>query len=90
MLATLLTDIKQILICKIYSPMELWFVDLNQNVNVNPAVVYFTLLASGNETFFFFFFTHSFLLDSRRESLNRWRYTGLVGNLSFEPEMFII
>lgn len=34
--------------------------------------------------------THSFLLDSRRQSLNRWRYTGLVGNLSFEPEMLII
>lgn len=34
--------------------------------------------------------THSFLLDSRRQSLNRWRYTGLVGNLSFDPEMFII
>lgn len=62
-----------------------WY--LNQNVNVNPTVVYFTLLAGGNETFFF---THSFLLDSRRESLNRWRYTGLVGNLNFEPDMFII
>lgn len=51
MLATLLADIKQILSCKIYIPMELRFGDLNQNVNVNPAVVYFTLLAGGNETF---------------------------------------
>lgn len=51
MLATLLADIKQILSCKIYIPMELWFGDLNQNVTVNPAVVYFTLLAGGNEMF---------------------------------------
>lgn len=34
--------------------------------------------------------THSFLLDSSRQSLNRWRYTGLVGNLSFDPEMLIV
>ncbi len=34
--------------------------------------------------------THSFLLDSSRQSLNRWRYTGLVGNLSFDPEILII
>lgn len=34
--------------------------------------------------------THSFLLESRRQSLNRWRYTGLVGNLSFDPEILII
>lgn len=79
MLATLLADIKQTLCCKIYCPMELWF------KNLNPAVVYFTGWWKLS-----IFFTHSFLLDSRRESLNRWRYTGLVGNLSFEPEMFII
>lgn len=36
------------------------------------------------------YITHSFFLDSKRQSLNRWRYTGLVGNLSFDPEMLII
>lgn len=35
-------------------------------------------------------FTHSFLLDSSRQSLNRWRYTGLVGNFSFDPEILIV
>lgn len=34
--------------------------------------------------------THSFLLDSSRQSLNRWRYTGLVGNLSLDPDIVII
>lgn len=53
MLATLLSDVKQTLSCKMYSPMELWLGDLNQNVNVNSAVVYFTLLVGGNETFFY-------------------------------------
>ncbi|TNN37738.1 hypothetical protein EYF80_052098 [Liparis tanakae] len=34
--------------------------------------------------------THSFLRDSSRQSLNRWRYTGLVGSLSLDPEMLIV
>lgn len=34
--------------------------------------------------------THSFLLESSRQSLNRWRYTGLVGNLSLDPDMVIM
>lgn len=74
----------------LYPNGSLWdvrFGDLNENVNVTPAVQYFTLLPGGNCNVCF---THSFFLDSRRESLKRWRYTGLVGNLSFEPEMFII
>lgn len=51
MLATSLADIKQTLSCKIYCPSELWFGGLNQNMNLNPAVVYFTLLAGGNEMY---------------------------------------
>lgn len=66
MLATLLTDIKQILICKIYSPMELWFVDLNQNVNVNPAVALLYWLV---EMKLFFFFFYSLLPPGQQEGV---------------------